>query len=549
MGRGFAFWHSSDKKKQTQTTPTVKASVKDFVGSTDLPRVEMPAMVRLPNRSHSHSAHGVVGNTVVGIGGIGVGSTKSILSRINHPPLDYDKPFSNYEGETRRRVLIVGAGFAGLSAAIACVRQGFETIVLERSAGLSPHGDAISIGPNAAKIWERWGLGDEMWDRSAQGTAWHFMDGQGRHLRDEDLRSYREKYGGPLLQGHRAQFLGALGTECRFLGVQIRLSCEVVEYFDEEMAPAVRTKEGEIIEADVILVADGVNSMAKQLLSLRGIGNCDSKLCLDPKYSIYRAAMKSKAMAADPYLAHLLDGCARTWIGEDWHAMITPMDKNRQIAFYVSRKQNSTNASLNWRDHKPVSEALEGAKNWDPVLVAAIGKFQTCLNWSLPCRPTNLTQNWISQGGCICLIGDAGHGMTPTSFQGGSTAIEDGASLAVILSLAGEHSWSVPLALRVYGELRQNRVAEIVQMGWEQRVAWHSYPTTRDPKHLKLLATKYYPHDAELHAITQFEMVARTIEPRFRVEGKAFSATLKRTGLEGKSSVPSQNASATPTFF
>lgn len=51
--------------------------------------------------------------------------------------------------------------------------------------------------------------------------------------------------------GHRAQFLGSLGVEARFLSVRVRLEQEVVEYFDTPSYPAVVTRSGEIIEADV----------------------------------------------------------------------------------------------------------------------------------------------------------------------------------------------------------------------------------------------------------------------------------------------------------
>lgn len=59
--------------------------------------------------------------------------------------------------------------------------------VLERSSGLSPHGDAITIGANAAKILYRWGIGPELWDRSAQGAYWLFKDSNGQSLSDENL--------------------------------------------------------------------------------------------------------------------------------------------------------------------------------------------------------------------------------------------------------------------------------------------------------------------------------------------------------------------------
>lgn len=44
------------------------------------------------------------------------------------------------------KVIIVGAGFAGLTAAIECHRKGHDVIVLEKVADLKPLGDIISFG-------------------------------------------------------------------------------------------------------------------------------------------------------------------------------------------------------------------------------------------------------------------------------------------------------------------------------------------------------------------------------------------------------------------
>lgn len=44
------------------------------------------------------------------------------------------------------KVIIVGAGFAGLTAAIECHRKGHEVTVFEKVAELKPLGDIISFG-------------------------------------------------------------------------------------------------------------------------------------------------------------------------------------------------------------------------------------------------------------------------------------------------------------------------------------------------------------------------------------------------------------------
>ncbi|EAQ83146.1 hypothetical protein CHGG_10964 [Chaetomium globosum CBS 148.51] len=53
-------------------------------------------------------------------------------------------------------VLIVGAGFAGLTAAIECDRKGHRVTVLEKSPHLLPLGDIISFGQNSSRFFAKW---------------------------------------------------------------------------------------------------------------------------------------------------------------------------------------------------------------------------------------------------------------------------------------------------------------------------------------------------------------------------------------------------------
>lgn len=54
------------------------------------------------------------------------------------------------------KVIIVGAGFGGLGAAIECHRQGHEVEIYESFRELKVLGDIISFGANAGRIFRRW---------------------------------------------------------------------------------------------------------------------------------------------------------------------------------------------------------------------------------------------------------------------------------------------------------------------------------------------------------------------------------------------------------
>jgi len=56
------------------------------------------------------------------------------------------------------RVLIVGAGIGGLSAAIALRRRGIEPVLFERTTELTEIGAGIAIAANAMKALDSLGL-------------------------------------------------------------------------------------------------------------------------------------------------------------------------------------------------------------------------------------------------------------------------------------------------------------------------------------------------------------------------------------------------------
>lgn len=58
------------------------------------------------------------------------------------------------------RVIIVGAGFGGLCAAIECKNRGMNPVVIETYPTSSKYGDIIDFFPNGGRIIEAWDNGE-----------------------------------------------------------------------------------------------------------------------------------------------------------------------------------------------------------------------------------------------------------------------------------------------------------------------------------------------------------------------------------------------------
>src|SRR5579864_5409727 len=64
------------------------------------------------------------------------------------------------------KIAVIGGGIGGLAAALALHRAGFDVGVYEQAPALVEVGGGINMGPNAARILYRLGLGEGL-DRDA----------------------------------------------------------------------------------------------------------------------------------------------------------------------------------------------------------------------------------------------------------------------------------------------------------------------------------------------------------------------------------------------
>ncbi|TKA50020.1 hypothetical protein B0A53_06502, partial [Rhodotorula sp. CCFEE 5036] len=533
MRRGVKKKSSTPKSHRTPAQPTATSSTSDAASLVNSPRDSHERLVKgKPPHQETRVKSGTSGGKLVRL-----------------PPSEYTEPpsqvfpcaeslgagdtfaFDDLARNENLRVVIVGTGFAGLAAAIACARQGFSVTVCERSAGISPHGDSILFGANAGRIFYRWGIGGDLYRRGgSRGGWWIFQDEKGKMVEQVQIGDMIDQHGAPILQGRRSTFLGSLGTEARLLGVTIRLASEVVKYWDSNEEPAVVLRGGETLRADVVIVADGVHSPARWLLTPHARKAAEK---IPSGYSVHRSAISAEKLKADSRCSHLLDGTIRTWLGPDAHACTYPLDNGNGLAFTYTHRDDGSLASLDWRDKKPIAGMLKELQGWDPVLLAALSHFPSSLHWTIVDEKPE--EEWISAGGRICFVGDSVHPMMPTAFQGGSQAIEDAAAIALCLALTGGRPDGVPLALETYEALRRPRIKEAQALGKLQQDLWHQYlppPAARrrrlsrssdsstnapGPSRPSLcpLTFALYDYDVENYVLEHFETFARAIDPDF----------------------------------
>lgn len=164
------------------------------------------------------------------------------------------------------RAGVVGAGIAGLSAAIALRRAGWQVEVFEKSHFKNEIGAAITITPNASIVLDRWGFNME--------KAAPVPNQVSRLAHARDLATFqREEYADMVdLLGHGAwsfhrvdlhRGLKELATRQDARGemgppVEIRLGCEATGVDCE--GGILRLAGGRTVVKDLVIVADGAHA-------------------------------------------------------------------------------------------------------------------------------------------------------------------------------------------------------------------------------------------------------------------------------------------------
>ncbi|KXL49920.1 MAG: hypothetical protein FE78DRAFT_103949 [Acidomyces sp. 'richmondensis'] len=168
------------------------------------------------------------------------------------------------------RILVVGGGIAGLSAAIALRAPGKDITIFEQSCLLSEIVAAISLQPNASRILrQNWNLDGDL--EQANGMidrGFRIYDTDGTITNTVPLLSKTE-YDGDRIMYHRQDLHESLKAAAITAGrgsqsAKVRTSSRVVRCDCE--AGVITLESGEDIHADLIVGADGIHSILRDFV-------------------------------------------------------------------------------------------------------------------------------------------------------------------------------------------------------------------------------------------------------------------------------------------
>jgi 2-polyprenyl-6-methoxyphenol hydroxylase-like FAD-dependent oxidoreductase len=327
-------------------------------------------------------------------------------------------------------IAIAGAGIGGLTLGCALARRGRPFCIFEHASELRPAGAGIALSANAFHALAHVGLEERVRACGLELGVADIRDPQGNVLLSVRLQDLP---GGGTVAMTRASLQQAL---LDVLGTSIQTGCAVVGYQPEPGGVRVHLANGETIEAELLVGADGLHSTVRR--AMRG----EEALRYSGQTS-WRALVNHAELADSRRFSE-------SW-GPRRRFGIVPVGAGRVYWFAVA---NAPAGERGVTDPRPDLE--KGFTGWHaPIgdLIAATPP-DSILRTDIFDRPP--IDRWVD--GRAVLLGDAAHPMTPNKGMGGCQAIED----AVVLADALQRETSIDAALTRYQKQRIVRANRFV---------------------------------------------------------------------------------------
>jgi len=338
-----------------------------------------------------------------------------------------------------RRILIIGGGFSGMSAAIQLRRQGVDVDVVEIDPGWRSYGAGISLGGATLRAFRTLGVLEAFLQHGSATDGVHLCLPHGPQvvvLPTPRIAGAEVPGGGAIMRPVLARILA---DATRAAGANVRLGCTFTQLQQDAEGVEVRFTDGQRDRYDLVVGADGLYSKVREAI----FPNAPR-----PRYSgqaVWRAVLPRPPEIET----------ATMWMGPQIKPGVNPVSRSEMYLFVTEPRPTN--------DHvDPASFVARLRDLLAPFPAATVQAIRAQIgpDSQIVYRPLEgllMPRPWST--GRVVLIGDAVHATTPHLASGACIGIED----ALVLAEEIGRSATVAAALAAFEARRWERCRMVVE--------------------------------------------------------------------------------------
>ncbi|WP_044876888.1 FAD-dependent oxidoreductase [Paenibacillus sp. IHBB 10380] len=313
------------------------------------------------------------------------------------------------------KVVIIGGGLGGAATATALHKRGIQAHIYEQAPELTEVGAGIVMHPPTQHLLYKWGLGELCEEKGKTVEKLDMLTAKGELIADGpksglDLLTLDSLEGYKPRVIHRAHLLNTLLTPLSSEYIHLDHKCEsMIEHEDHV---EIRFTNGKVVQADVVIAADGIHSNTRKIFS-----NDEPIFCGAHSIRTIFSYEETKHLVEEKRVVMYQEG--------DIIAFLIPVANGVALDMIYPTQDASWSKSVD-----------------KELILSHVGHFEEgfvrlfdSLEYPVMSRALYFRQpleKWSTSR--ITLLGDSAHAMLPTLGQGANSAIQDAEAIADALA-------------------------------------------------------------------------------------------------------------------